>query len=82
MNGIGFKKPYDRNQLTCVSPIVEDGYNSRASVPSLGEALESLDLSDFNKDYKPGTGRKAYPPEILLGTLLYAYSLGMSQVEN
>jgi transposase len=72
----GFK-PYDRNQLTLFPPVLEDWIPANDFCRFLVEALESLDLSDFNKDYKPGTGRKAYPPEILLGTLLYAYSLGM-----
>ena len=72
----GFKA-YDRNQLTLFPPSLGDWIPANDFCRFLVEALESLNLSDFYKDYAPGTGRRAYPPEIILGTLLYAYSLGM-----
>ena len=72
----GFKA-YDRNQLTLFPPSLGDWIPTNDFCRFLVEALESIDLTDFYKDYVPGAGRRAYPPEIILGTLLYAYSLGM-----
>jgi transposase len=72
----GFKA-YDRNQLTLFPPSLDDWIPANNFCRFLVDALESLDLSDFYKGYAPGTGRRAYPPEIILETLLYAYSQGM-----
>lgn len=72
----GFKA-YDRDQLTLFPPSLGDWIPDGDFCRFLVEAVENLDLSDFYKNYKLGSGRKAYPPEILLGTLLCTYSLGM-----
>lgn len=70
-------KEYDRNQLSLFPPSMDDWVPANDFSRFLVEAIAKLKLTEFHKGYSLGTGRKAYPPEILLSTLIYAYSNGM-----
>ena len=71
----GFKS-YDRNQLVLFPPILGDWIPKDDFSWFIVDAISKLGLDDFCKAYTPGVGRKAYPPEILFGVLIYAYSKG------
>lgn len=70
-------KNYDRDQLILFPPSLGDWIPRDDFSWFVVDAISKLDLSTFFKSYKPGIGRKAYPPEVLLATLVYAYSRGI-----
>lgn len=72
----GFKN-YDRDQLMLFPPNLGDWIPRNDFSWYVVDVISQLNMETFFTSYRPGTGRKAYPPEVLLATLVYAYSRGI-----
>lgn len=70
--------PYDRDQPFLLPPDLRDWLPEEHLAWLILETVEALDLKDFYKRLRlDGRGGKSYDPAMLLGLLLYAYSMGV-----
>jgi len=70
------KRIADRRQGMLLPPSIDEYVGARHRVRVIVEVVESLDLSGFHGGQSED-GRPAYPPEILVSLILYAYSVGV-----
>ena len=68
--------PCDRNQLMLLPPSIDDWVDQGDLSHFIVDALEEMDLACFYARYGDGSGQQAYRPEVIIGVLLLAYSLG------
>jgi transposase len=66
----------DRRQPMLLPPSVDEYVSPRHRVRVIVEVVERLDLSGFHGG-ESDEGRPAYPPEILVSLLFYAFSIGV-----
>jgi len=68
----------DRDQLFLLPPSMRDWLPKEHLVWFILDAVEELDLSAFLHRYRgDGWGRAAYPPQMMVALLLYAYCTGI-----
>jgi transposase len=69
---------FDREQVLLLPPDLRDWLAPGHFALFVVDAVAELDLSVFFDRYGPGSrGRPAYPPEVMVGLMLYAYALGV-----
>lgn len=68
---------YSPHQAWLLPPSVEDELNRNHIVFYLHEAVERLNLQQFEAEYAE-EGRPAYPPQLLLKVWLYGYTQGIT----
>jgi transposase len=67
----------DRGQLLLMPPSLADWLPENHLVWTVLGAVEQMDLSRFNGQYRMGAaGRAPYDPAVMVGLLLYAYARG------
>lgn len=70
------KRIPDRRQGMLLPPSVDEYVGPRHRVRVIVEVVERLDLSGFHVG-ESDEGRPAYPPEILVSLIFYAFSIGV-----
>ena len=70
------KRIEDRRQATLLPPSIDEYVGPEHRVRVIVEIVERLDLSSFSVG-EADEGRPAYPPEILVSMILYAFSIGV-----
>jgi transposase len=69
---------FDREQALLLPPDLRDWLEPGHFALFLVDAVEQLDLTAFFERYGPGSrGRPAYPPQVMVALMLYAYALGV-----
>jgi transposase len=69
---------FDRGQALLLPPDLRDWLEPGHFALFVIDAVAELDLTAFFERYGPGSrGRPAYPPEVMVGLMLYAYSQGV-----
>jgi transposase len=69
---------FDRDQALLLPPDLRDWLEPGHFALFVIDAVEQLDLAAFFARYGPGSrGRPAYPPEVMVALMLYAYSVGV-----
>jgi transposase len=69
---------FDREQVLLLPPDLRDWLEPGHFALFLIDAVERLDLTAFFERYGSGSrGRPAYPPEVMVGLMLYAYAQGV-----
>jgi len=71
-----FLETKDREQASLYGQSLGEAVAGEAEVLALDAALAQLDFGKLEAGY-PETGHPSYPPRVLVGILLYGYSLGL-----
>ena len=67
----------DRGQLLLMPPSVDDWLPGKHLARFVVDVVDEFDLSAFVDVYRvDGRGGAAYPPSMMVGLLVYAYSIG------
>lgn len=69
---------FDRDQALLLPPDLRDWLEPGHLALFVIDAVDQLDLAAFCARYGPGSrGRPAYPPQVMVALMLYAYAVGV-----
>src|SRR3979409_1529712 len=69
-------RPTDRQTGFVMPPSVDEWLPERHLARFVVEVVEGLDLRSMSGSYR-GSGEASYPPELLLGLIIYGYATGV-----
>jgi transposase len=69
-------RPIDRDMDFLMPPSVDDWLPERHLARFVVEVIEGLDLRTMSSSYR-GSGEASYPPQLLLGLIIYGYATGV-----
>ncbi len=69
-------RPINRDMDFLMPPSVDDWLPERHLARFVVEVIEGLDLSAMSRSYR-GSGEASYPPQLLLGLIIYGYATGV-----
>jgi transposase len=69
-------RPINRDMDFLMAPSVDEWLPQRHLARFVVEVIEGLDLRSMNGSYR-GSGEASYPPQLLLGLIIYGYATGV-----
>ncbi len=69
--------PVERDQQLLLPPDLHDWLDPGDLAYFIIDAVDEMNLTAFFRKYKPGSGQKAYSPEMMVPLLLFAYCQGV-----